>query len=191
MSIEKIIQKIETETASDIDKIVKEAQKAANEIKTKYKKELATELNHIRDQGKKRITIMRNIHLSEARRASRRGILSAKEELIEECFTRAKERLRTLSGDEYRRVMTKLIDQSLNLVGNHGVALVTREEDKAILSSYQNITVKPELIPGLGGVILESVDGKIVVDNTFDAILNRQKEDIRTEVAKILYPDEE
>jgi len=190
MTIDKIIQKIKAETAVNVDNILKNAQKTIKEMKLKAQKEQKEQLEKVRDTGEKQITIMRNIHLSEARRASSRNILNAKEELIETCFAQAREQLRTLTGQEYRNIMTRLIKESLALLGDSGVVTLTREEDKAILSSFPNLTVKPKLAPGLGGLIIESKDGKIVVDNTFEAILNRHREDIRTEVANILYPDE-
>jgi V/A-type H+-transporting ATPase subunit E len=146
-------------------------------------------LDQVKNEGDKRVTIMRNIHLSEARRVARRITLGAKEELIDECFSKAKEQLRSLTGEEYKNVLVQLIKDSLPLIGESGTVKLTREEDKSILSSFPNLTQKPGLVQGLGGIILESSDGKIVVDNTFDAILERKKEDIRTEVAKILFPE--
>ena len=190
MTIEKIIQKIEAETNAEVKDIIDEARRTASGLKKDADKELAQKLKQLKDQGEKRITIMRNIHLSEARRKTRRSVLSAKEELIEKCFNEAKERLRNLSGDKYRSIMTNLVKESLALVGDSAVATLTRAEDKSILSVYPKINVKSELHKGLGGLIMESADGKIVVDNTFDAILERQMEEIRTEVANILYPEE-
>jgi V/A-type H+-transporting ATPase subunit E len=190
MSIEKIIQKINAETAAEINKILTEARAIAADLKKKGDMETASQLEHVRDQGNKRLTIMRNIHLSEARRVTRRSILGAKEELIQESFKRAKEQLQSLTGEQYKNIMNQLIKDSMALVGDKGVATVTREEDKAIVSANPGITVKPELTTGIGGLMIASPDGKIVVDNTFDAILERKKEDIRTEVANILYPEE-
>lgn len=191
MTIDKIIQKIEAETAAEVKEILTNAQKTANEIKKGASKELAVKLKNIKVQGEKRVTIMRNIHLSEARRMTRRSILGAKEELIQKSFDEAKNKLRSLTGEQYRQVLLRLVKESLPLVGTKAVATVTREEDKAVVSSVPNITVKPKLAQGLGGLIIESADGKIVVDNTFDAILERQIEEIRTEVANLLYPDVE
>ncbi len=189
MSIENIIKKIESETKTKINEILNDAQSKAREYKSGANKRLSDRLDQIREQGEKKITIMRNIHLSEARRAARKNILGAKEELIEECFRQARDKLQTITGEEYRKVMLGLIKESLALVGGSGVATLTRSEDKAILTSFPDITVKPDLASGLGGLILRSADGKIVVDNTFDAILERKKEDIRTEVANILFPE--
>jgi vacuolar-type H+-ATPase subunit E/Vma4 len=189
MTIDKIIEKINAETAAEVDKILKDAKLTATKLRKEANSELTVKLNQIREQGKKRTTIMRNIHLSEARRMTRRSILGAKEEMISECFERASEQLRNLSGEEYRRVLQRLINQSLKLVGNNAVATLTREQDKAILSVFPSIKIKSELAKGIGGIILESADGNFVVDNTFDAILERQMEEIRTEVANILYPE--
>ncbi len=187
MTIENIIKKIEMETAKEVNKILHEAGVKVQELQAEANKELTDELNKIRDEGNKRITIMRNIHLSEARRVSRREILSAKENLIDECFRQAKDRLKSLSGEEYNNVLRGLINESLPLIGEKGKVTLTRAEDKALLSSFPNLTVNPNLASGLGGILLESYDGKIVVNNTFDAILERRKEDIRTEIANILF----
>jgi V/A-type H+-transporting ATPase subunit E len=190
MTIENIIKKIESETVAEINNILNDARAKASEIQKEANMMLSEELNQIQNEGKKKITIMRNIHLSEARRMARRTILSAKEELIDECFDQAKGRLTSLSGEEYRSVIVQLIDSSLPLIGNKGKVRLTREEDKAILSSYPNLSVSTGLAAGYGGLIFESEDGSVVVDNTFNAILERKKEDVRTEVATILFPEE-
>lgn len=190
MTIDNIIKKIESETAEEVNKILQQANKEARELDAEETNNLNHELNKLKEEGNKRITIMRNIHLSEARRIARRIILSAKEELIDECFSQAKEQLKSMTGEEYKNVIVQLINESLPLIGESGSVALTREEDKTILSSFPKLTVKPNLTPGLGGVILESADGKVVVDNTFDAILERRKENIRTEVANILFSDE-
>ena len=190
MTIENIIRKIDDETKAEVGNILAEVKNEAKEIKLEAQKRIRADLKSAQEQGEKRITIMRNIHLSEARRTARKTTLSAKEELIDQCFTQAKERLKTMKGEEYRSVLTRLIKESLPHIGDKGLVTLTRDEDKSIINSFPNLKVKPELAPGLGGLIIESADGRIIVDNTFDAILERNKDDIRTEVATILYPEE-
>jgi V/A-type H+-transporting ATPase subunit E len=189
MTIENIIKKIEEETQAEVNKILQEANSNVTSLQQEANKTLSDKLNHIKNEGDKRITIMRNIHLSEARRVSRRTTLRAKEDLIDECFRQAREKLKELTGEEYKTVIVRLINDSLPLINNKGSVTLTREEDRSILTQFPNLTINSKVIPGLGGLLLESADGKIVVDNTFEAILERQKEDIRTEVANILFPD--
>ena len=187
MTIKNIIQKIEAETKTEVDNILQDARDEANSLRAGSEK--AVRLGRLREQGKKRITIMRNIHLSEARRTKRRTILGAKEELINDCFEQAKGQLKELKGTDYQKVIKRLLDESKALIGANGIVTITREEDRAFITTIPNIKVKSDLASGLGGFIIESSDGKIVVDNTFDAILDRQKEDVRTSVANILYPE--
>lgn len=191
MTIENIIRKIQSETSAEVTKIINDAQQQAKELVAEANKSFTEKQAQIESQGKKRVTIIRNIHLSEARRTARRTELSAKEEIINQCFQQASEKLRALTGVEYKKVMDRLISESMELIGDKGVVTLTREEDKTILSSYPNLKIKDSIVPGLGGLIIESADGKIIVDNTFNAIVERKKEDIRTEVANILYPEVE
>ena len=190
MTIDNIIKKIETQTVEEVNKIINNAKSKASEYQQEANKILTSELNQVRTEGNKRITIMRNIHLSEARRIARRTTLSAKEDIIKECFNQASEILKALSGEEYRKVMVQLINDSLPLINNKGSVKLTRKEDQTILSAFPNLTVSSVLVKGLGGLILQSADGKVVVDNTFDAILERKKEKIRAEIANILFADE-
>jgi len=45
-----------------------------------------------------------------------------------------------------------------------------------------------ETIHAIGGIILHSADGRITVDNTFEGLLNRKKDEIRIHVGKLLFP---
>lgn len=40
-----------------------------------------------------------------------------------------------------------------------------------------------------GGVILKSSDGKITLDNTFEGILGRKKDEMRRRVGKLLFSE--
>ena len=42
-------------------------------------------------------------------------------------------------------------------------------------------------IESIGGIILKSIDGKIIFNNTFEGILKREKERIRIKVGKFLF----
>jgi vacuolar-type H+-ATPase subunit E/Vma4 len=39
-----------------------------------------------------------------------------------------------------------------------------------------------------GGIILHSADGAITIDNTFERLLSRKKNEIRIHVGKLLFP---
>ena len=190
MTIETIINKINKDTLENIKKILKASEAETRKILKKAKKELERELELERKKAERNITITRNIHLSNARRIARRSILVKKEELIEECFSEASRKLRELSSEEYRKTIQNLIEDGMKLIGDEAVVIPTKEEDLAIIRTFGKLTLSDERTGALGGVILKSKDGKVIVNNTFDALLERYKDDIRTEVASILFSEE-
>jgi vacuolar-type H+-ATPase subunit E/Vma4 len=54
-----------------------------------------------------------------------------------------------------------------------------------------HVAVADEPTSQAGGVIVETTDGRERVDNTFAARLARMKEEVRFDVAKLLFPEEE
>jgi vacuolar-type H+-ATPase subunit E/Vma4 len=191
MTIEAIIDKINKETSENINKILKASKQESQKVHAKAKSDLDRELLQEQKKSEKNIEITRNIHLSNARRIARRSVLGKKEELINECFSQAKAQLKELSGDEYRTTIRKLITEGVKLIGTEAVAIPSKDEDLAIIKEFSNLTLSNERTGAIGGVILRSKDGKTVVNNTFDAILERYKDDIRTEVANALFSEGE
>jgi len=189
MTLEAIIDKINKETSENVNKILKASKKESNKILKRAQKELQSELKQERKKAERNREIIRNIHLSNARRIARRTVLSKKEELINECFNKAKTSLQQLSGDEYAKTIRKLIINGMALIGNEAVVIPSKDEDLRIISEFSSLTVGNERTGAIGGVILQSKDGKIVVNNTFEAILERYKDDIRTEVANVLFSE--
>ncbi len=189
MTIETIIDKINKETSENINKILKASKLESQKVITKAKNDLARELLQEQKKTEKNMEITRNIHLSNARRIARRTVLGKKEELINECFYQAKAQLKQLSGDEYRTTIRKLITEGVKLIGNETIVIPSKDDDLGVIKEFSNLTLSNERTGAIGGIILKSKDGKIIVNNTFDAILERYKDDIRTEVANALFSE--
>ncbi len=189
MTLEAIINKINKETSENVNKILKASKKESEKINRQARKELQLELEQERKKAEKSREIIRNIHLSNARRIARRTVLGKKEELINECFDQAKVSLQQLSGDEYNKTIRKLINNGMKLIGNEAVVIPSKEDDLRIISEFSTLTVSNERTGAIGGVILQSKDGKVIVNNTFEAIIERYKDDIRAEVANVLFSE--
>ena len=189
MTIEAIIDRINKETSENINKILQASSQESHKVMKHAEKDLKHELGIERKKSSKNIEITRNIHLSNARRIARRTVLGKKEELINQCFDQAKAQLKELSGEEYSKTIRRLIKDGMNLIGNEALAIPSKDEDLTIIKEFSNLTLSDERTGAIGGIILKSKDGKIIVNNTFDAILERYKEDIRTEVANALFSE--
>ena len=187
MPLEKIIQRIEEESKREADSIIEEARKRADEILGKAKEEAKGEKEKIMAKGKEREEQLWERARSSARRDVKRMEMEAKEEVIAECFERAREKLASLKGRDYEKVVRNLIEHGKGIVGDC-IIIPSRKEDEKI-AKKMGMTIANDEIEALGGVIIRSIDGKVTMDNTFDGILERRKEEIRKKVGLMLFKE--
>ncbi|MCJ7697737.1 MAG: V-type ATP synthase subunit E, partial [Thermoplasmata archaeon] len=110
---------------------------------------------------------------------------NVKEHIIDECFTQAFQRLSEIPDDHYKDIITQLINEGKKKLGDSCVAIISGERDGEI-AKMEKVPVKG-IIAASGGVILQSEDGKIAIDNTFEGILKRKRNTIRIEVGQLLF----
>ena len=75
------------------------------------------------------------------------------------------------------------------LLSEAEVSRISAETGKELGTSI-SLRVSEEPLTCIGGVVVRSADGKVRVDNTFEARIERFRETIRTHVAKELFPQE-
>ena len=132
---------------------------------------------------------------------SRNKILQVKEGLIEEVFKKALNRLREYtSTKEYQECLLRLISEACERIDSDKLIIQLNEKDHQMLTERhlndlsEKIGVKllksNEYVDCVGGVVVKSSDGKIVVNNTFENRLNALKDALRIKIAKILFEEE-
>ena len=127
------------------------------------------------------------IIISKANQDAKRKIMNVREKIIEECFSIAHQKLSVLKESEYEKTVTKLIENGKKKIEGQCSVTISREIDKQIAKNM-GLRVTGE-IESSGGIILISSDGRITLDNTFDGILKRKKNEIRIEVGKLLFSE--
>jgi V/A-type H+-transporting ATPase subunit E len=193
-AVENIIKRIQTDASDRASHYINEAHKEAAEIKKSIEAELEKEKNAIQLENEKTMKMLRGRALSEAKLETRKLKLNAKEEVIIKTFEEAVTKFQALHHNEVeqylRRAITKVSDL---LPGN--LIVQCRDKDKEIISRIAGqtggrVAVSPESIDCLGGVVIHSADKTTRIDATFDGLLKRLKNDLRKEVAEILFADE-
>ena len=53
--------------------------------------------------------------------------------------------------------------------------------------SKTKLKLSQEKTQAIGGAVVKSTNGKVVMDNTFDDILRQREKDIRSKIAKMLF----
>ena len=185
MTAEKILEQIKKDSEKEINQILKEAEKQTAGIIDIARKEAEVESEKILLRGKNQSENIKKILVSKASQDAKREIMKAREKIIEECFAKAQRRLSTFKEAEYKKIVTKLMEDGRKKLDGQCTIVVSRDIDRKIAKSMGlKVTGTVE---ASGGVILKSGDGGITLDNTFEGILKRKKDEIRIKVGKLLF----
>ena len=169
MAIEDLIQEIKSNAKAEVESIIKKANEEAEEIIKKAEKEAKTTKGRI---------------LAMARRNANKYIIEAKEKLINECIEEIKKELKKLPSRQYKKFIEKILKEAIKEMKD-GYILASRKEDEEI-AKKMGIEVKGK-IDAIGGVIIKSKDGSKEINSTFDALLERRRDEIRIKIAEKLW----
>jgi len=185
MSVEKIIQQIKKDSEKEIKQILKDANDKAKESIDNAKEEAEAEAKKIISDGKKQSETIQKIMISKANQDAKREIMKAREKIIDECFIKAQHELSILKQERYEKIISKLINDGKEKLGENCTVKISRSIDKNIVERF-GLTVSGH-IESSGGVILVSADKRVTLDYTFEGILKREKDKIRIKVGKLLF----
>jgi V/A-type H+-transporting ATPase subunit E len=198
MSLEKIIERIEQDAknqaeeiiknaSANSDKIIQEANERANQIKAQALEE-----------SKKQAVAHKQRLISTASLDLRKDILIEKQRAIDSAFQEAMDNLLKMRDDEYQKIIIKMILPNV-LTGNEEIILSERDKTrlgKGFLDRINNevnktgkrgkLTIAKDSYNILGGFVLRR--GNVELNNSFESLFNSIREDIESEVSKVLFP---
>jgi vacuolar-type H+-ATPase subunit E/Vma4 len=187
MTAEKIIERIKKDSEKEKNQILKEAEKQVKIIKDEASKKAKIESDQILSEGKKQAEKIKKIIISKVNQDVKRERMNAREKIIEECFIKAHHELSTLKEAEYKKTVTKLIENGRKKLDGQCTIVISRDIDRKIA---ENMGLKVTgNVESSGSVKLISSDGRVTLDNTFDGILKRKKNEIRIEVGRLLFSE--
>jgi vacuolar-type H+-ATPase subunit E/Vma4 len=197
--------------------IVEEAKKSAEHILQEAEKSAADTLKKQKQRGVQRANEAAKILLKKAESEAELNklnsianskikakwvILSKKETWIDNVLNEAKKELKILTQlKKYPPILEKLITEAGVILGGKELEVLLNPQDSALPLKLDKLAKKisektgfktklnmskekPEVI---GGAIVRTADGKLIMDNTFDDILRRREKELRSEIAKILF----
>lgn len=188
MSADKLIQRINDDASKQAKQILDEAKQQATNILNQQQTETKQEAKRLDHQGHKNAENAKCILISQAEQQARRELMATREHLIEQCFDQAKEQLQKLTGKSYTLFMNKVLTQGKEQLGSDALVWVTRDEDKQLVKDT-GLSLQGT-IAGMGGCKLQSKDGRITIDQTFNGIIQRKQQDIRIQVGKLLFSNQ-
>jgi V/A-type H+-transporting ATPase subunit E len=131
----------------------------------------------------------------------RNQILVAKDALMQSTFEKAQSRLnQVVNEDKYKKFLLKLIEESAKKIGSEKLIVIINSRDKLWLTQKNidiiskrlrvDLALADETTSSMGGCKIQTIDGNIIYDNTFENRLEQLKPALRPELAKILFQKE-
>ncbi|HEC81443.1 MAG TPA: hypothetical protein ENI42_03335 [Thermoplasmatales archaeon] len=188
MSLDKLIAQIEEDANQEIDRIIGEAKEEVRRKLEETGRKAKEEALLLKQHAEKEFENMKRSELSKVRQEVRRRVLERKEDIINECFRKALERFKNLSGKEYIDFVKPLVEKSVKEITGECVIVPSRDEDVR-LAKELGVPLAREKVNAVGGVVVKSKDGRVSVDNTFEGILKRKEKEIRVRLGTMLFGD--
>ena len=194
MPIKDITHRIRKDAEAEKERILEEARTEAHRIRNGYQLELDARVTELKVRAGKERDSMSEMIVSRAGSGVSRKKLEEKERLIGETVSTALENLRALPDSEYQALLERLYRNGLELAGKDSRVIPCTTKDAA---AFERLGVKA-VGSGMGkdyghtgGVIVESPDGRIRVDNSFEALVERKRLDLKIQVSDILFAEKD
>jgi len=198
---ELIIQEINREAEQKIQYILREAREEAEKLKEEARKRAEARAEWILRKAKTQAEIERQRIIANAKLEVRKRKLAVQEEYIRRVIEELKNRLANLPDEEYFPILVELTAKAVEELGSDSVVLRSNERTlKLIVERLSDFKEKlagrlgkqvevtiGEPVQTIGGVIVESPDGSVRVDNTFEARIERFESELRAAIAKTLF----
>ncbi|UCE28522.1 MAG: hypothetical protein JSV85_04365 [Candidatus Bathyarchaeota archaeon] len=199
------------------DRILKDARKEAKSIIDKAKRSAEMLLEDRRQSGHQKAKedtysllkraeseaeIVRGRIATDTKKKASWLVLSEKEHLVTDVLDEVKRKLGDLQKSEkYGSILERMIVDAGEILGGGRLEVMLNKNDSTrplkidMLSEAitEKTGVKTHLRPSkqkieaIGGAVIKTVGGRIIVDNTFEAILKRREKELRFKIARILF----
>jgi V/A-type H+-transporting ATPase subunit E len=191
MSLDNVVSDIRDEANARAEEIRQEGERRAEEIIEAAETD-AEELLEAREEAVERqIEQEREQAVSSANLEAKQERLEARRDVLEEVRERAEAELRDLPDGKREELTRALLDQAAaEFEGEEPVAVYGRADDEELLeelvAEYDGFEYGGEY-DCLGGVVVDSTDSRVRVNNTFDSVLDDVWEDNLKDVSGILF----
>jgi len=205
-SADAIIEALLSEAHETAEKIIQDVKKTAQatleEQRKKGRERAKEDVISIEKKAQKNFVIIQLRFKNSVESKTKWLILEKKHELIEKVLNQVKDELRTaIKTDKYLHVLENLIVEGGIILGVTDLEVILNERDSTLpldldklaekigekTGTKTQITISAKKIDSIGGAIIQTTDGKIVMNNTFEGMMNNSESEIRFKIAQILF----
>lgn len=192
--LEKIIEKIKSDSEQEAERIIEEVRLQAQEISDTVLNETESECAEIIGAGREKAKVIERIANATAEQNSKRQVLAARREIIDSAFDRAFEKLSALSEKEYFNMLYRLAIKYAE--AGEGEMLLSAADKARIpdgfvaeinqsLNGKGTIVTAEDTIETGGGFVLRY--GGIEINCTFGALIDDRREQLGDRLSRFIF----
>ena len=189
--LERITSRIEAEAKSEIDGILDAGEAETRRIVDSWRERIENETRALKEQNEKAAAEREERLKSAAEMDARKTILQAKQEMVDEAYALALDKLCKLPEDEKTALLSDLLVRASSTGSEEAIfseadrAAGAKAVEKANAASGKHIALSKETAPIRGGFILR--DQNVEVNCAFETLVRLQRAETAGAVAKILF----
>lgn len=194
---EKLKEKILSEAGGEADQLLNAAKQRAAQAVARGEQQAETKRTALREQARLQAEERRRRARTIAGLEARKAILAAKEEMIEETFSKALARLQRLPAKDYQEIILPMLLAAAQS-GNEEIIISPDDYERftpeflakvnkelASRGKQGNLKLAAETRHLQGGFVLRA--GELEINSSFEALLRMQREQLEPEVAAALF----
>ncbi|WP_276254723.1 V-type ATP synthase subunit E [Halomontanus rarus] len=191
MSLDTVVEDIREEAHARAEDIRAEGEARAEEIESAAEEDAEEIVTDAERAADREIEQLREQRLSSAKLEAKQQRLEARRDVLGEVREHVEKELTALEGDTREELTRELLEAaSVEFDAGDDVSVYGRSEDATLLESivtdYDGYEYAGEY-DCLGGVVVESEQSRVRVNNTFDSILEDVWEDNLREISNRLF----
>lgn len=179
---------------SDANSIMEDAQKRVEEIKRSYAAKAETSYNKIIEEAKKRADLLTRREISQTSAKCSKMLMDARNEILRDAIDELKEKINGITNDKaYTDFLKRATIEAIKALEEKKVVLKVRKKDRSPIRNILDILKKEmkdveiDLSKDdaniIGGVIVETEDGRVIIENT----LENKFEEIKERFSSVLF----
>lgn len=200
-----IIARIQKDAEQKAEKIISNAQKSAEltieDMRQKAHQNAQKKTSVLLKKAENDAEIIRGKVSTEIKRKAGWIVLSEKNRLISSVLDEVKKRLEKKQDSEnYAKILENLIIDAGVVLGGGILEVILNQNDPKTIIDFDKLEKRISKLTGVQskvkvskkqtknvGVIVKTIDGKIIVDNTFKSIINRRENELRLKISQIIF----
>jgi len=191
MSLDTVVKDIRDEANARAEDIRAEGETRAEEIESAAESDAEEILADAEAEVEREIDQLRDQRLSSAKLEAKQKRLEARRDVLGEVREAVEDELAALEGDTREELTRDLLEAARDeFDAGDDVSVYGRSDDQALLESIVDEYDGYEYagsVDCLGGVVVESEQSRVRVNNTFDSVLEDVWEDNLQEISNRLF----